>query len=48
MRPPSEGQNAEAYSEYYRELLRATETLPATAMVMAGETLEFNQIFEGG
>jgi hypothetical protein len=46
IRPPRDDQSAQEYSEYYRKLLNATETLPPTAMVMAGETLEFDQIFE--
>ncbi|MEX2154252.1 MAG: hypothetical protein WD825_13010 [Gemmatimonadaceae bacterium] len=46
IRPPREDEPVEEYSEYYRTLLLATETLPATAMVMAGETLEFERIFQ--
>jgi hypothetical protein len=45
IRPPKADESAEQYSEYYRALLEATETLPATAMVMAGETVEFERIF---
>jgi hypothetical protein len=46
MRAPEAGESAEAYSRYYEELLRETETLPATAMVMAGEQVDFPRIFE--
>lgn len=46
MRPPSHDESAEEYSEYYEELLRKTEALPVTAMVMAGETVDFARIFQ--
>jgi hypothetical protein len=46
MRPPRDDESAEEYSVYYGELLRATETLPATAMLMAVEAVEFDRIFE--
>ncbi|MDP3909333.1 MAG: hypothetical protein Q8Q14_02990 [Gemmatimonadales bacterium] len=46
MRPPHDTESAEAYSAYYEGLLHNTESLPATAMVMAGEKVEFQRIFE--
>lgn len=46
MRPPADDESAERYSEYYQSLLRNTETLPVTAMVTAGEALEFERIFQ--
>ena len=45
MRSPEPGETAEAYSRYYEALLEATEGLPATALVMAGEKVDFTRIF---
>lgn len=41
-------QNASEYSEYYREPLTATKTLPAAALMSVGEVLEFDHIFDAG
>jgi amino acid transporter len=46
MRRPGDDESAEAYSRYYAQLLHDTETLPATAMVMAGEAVDFDRIFQ--
>jgi amino acid transporter len=45
MRRPEPGEDAEAYSRHYEELLRETESLPATAFIMAAENLDFTRIF---
>ena len=45
MRPPNPGESAEDYSVYYEMLLVHTEAFPATALVMAGEKVEFQRIF---
>lgn len=46
MRAPKPDESAETYSVYYEELLRETELLPATAIVLAGEPVDFTRIFE--
>jgi hypothetical protein len=46
MRPPTADEPAERYSAYYEELLRETESLPATALVIPGEQIDFRRIFE--
>jgi len=46
MRPTEEGETADAYSRYYEDLLHKTATLPATALVIAGEkSVDFKAIF---
>lgn len=45
MRNPTTGETAESYSEYYSGLIKNTEALPSTAFVLAGENLEFEEIF---
>jgi len=45
IRKPNPDQTAEDYSEYYGSLLKDTEALPATAFVLAGEKLKFEEIF---
>jgi amino acid transporter len=48
MRPTEDGETAEEYSRYYEDLLHRTATLPATALVVAGEkTVDFKAIFRG-
>ena len=46
MRPPAPDEAPETYSVYYESLLKHTESLPATAMVMAGEKVDFFRIFD--
>lgn len=46
MRPPADDESAEAYSAYYEQLLRQTEALPGTALVLASEHVDFRRIFE--
>jgi hypothetical protein len=46
MRPPAENETAEDYSTYYELLLMHTDPFPATALVMAGEKMDFHRIFE--
>jgi amino acid transporter len=46
MRPPGGSESAEEYSRYYEGLLRNTEAFPATALVMAGEQVDFRRIFQ--
>ncbi|MGH7531278.1 MAG: Na-K-Cl cotransporter [Gemmatimonadales bacterium] len=46
MRPPREDESADGYSVYYEGLLRNTDAFPATALVMAGEPVDFRRIFE--
>jgi len=45
MRPPEPEETAEDYSKYYQTLLEYTDSFPATALVMAGEKVEFERIF---
>lgn len=45
MRPPAPDESAEDYSRYYEMLLVHTDCFPATALVMAGEKVEFQRIF---
>jgi hypothetical protein len=47
MRPPGPTETAKDYSRYYEGLLRDTEALPATALIIAGENLDFHRIFVG-
>jgi amino acid transporter len=46
VRSPAEDESADAYSTYYRTLLERTEGLSATALVMAGEDVDFLRIFQ--
>jgi hypothetical protein len=46
MRPPNEDETAESYSAYCEWLLRNIEALPAAALAMAGEKVDFKRIFE--
>ena len=46
IRAPAADESAEAYSKYYEQQLEETEALPATALVMAGEKVDFTRIFE--
>lgn len=44
LRTPEADEDAERYGQYYEEMLHATENLPLTAMVLAGEAVEFHRI----
>jgi len=46
MRPPEDDEPVEEYSRYYQDLLRRTESLPSTVMVIAAETIDFHRVFE--
>ncbi|HEX7122663.1 MAG TPA: hypothetical protein VF178_09870 [Gemmatimonadaceae bacterium] len=46
LRPPAADESAESYAGYYENVLRETETLPATALVIAAEQVDFRRIFE--
>jgi len=46
MRPPDPGDSVEDYSRYYAALLEKTEGLPATALILAAEDIEFRRILE--
>lgn len=46
LRPPAPDESAEHYAQYYETILRETETLPATALVVAAEQVDFHRIFE--
>ena len=46
LRPPTPDESAESYAEYYQQMLTETETLPATALVIAAEEVEFQRLFE--
>lgn len=46
IRPPAEDESAEEYSFYYENQLRETEDLPATALVMSSEKVEFLRVFQ--
>jgi len=45
MRLPKEDEPLEMYRMYYENLIRWTEGLPSTALVLAAEEIEFDQIF---
>jgi hypothetical protein len=45
MRLPRPDETAEEYAVHYEELLRETDPLPATALVMVAEDLDFTRIF---
>lgn len=45
LRQPRENETVEAYLAYYRDLLRRSEGLPAIAFILAGEEMDFEQIF---
>ncbi len=47
MRPPAPGEDPESYGAYYGGLIRNTDGLPLTAMVLANETVDFQSIFSG-
>lgn len=46
LRPPEPDETAASYAEYYENLLKETESLPATALVVAAEQVDFRGIFE--
>ncbi len=46
IRAPAADEAAEAYSEYYRQLLANTIQLPPTALILANEDIDFSAIFE--
>lgn len=45
MRPPDPDESPESYSEYYQKLTESTAGFPDLVMVMAGETIKFDEIF---
>jgi hypothetical protein len=45
LRQPGQDEDSEAYSRYYEQLLADTAGLPLTAMVLASETVDFQNIF---
>jgi hypothetical protein len=46
LRAPEPDENAETYSGYYEGLLKGTEGLPTTALVLASESVDFHGIFK--
>jgi len=46
MRAPEDDESVEEYSRYYQDLLRRTENLPSTVMVIAAEAIDFHRVFE--
>jgi amino acid transporter len=46
LRAPEPDENAETYSGYYEGLLKGTEGLPTTALVLASEKVDFHGIFK--
>ena len=46
MKPPVEGETAEDYSEYYEDLIVHTNQFPLTVITLAGENIEFKDIFK--
>ena len=46
MRAPEDDESVEQYSRYYQDLLKHTENLPSTVMVMAAEAIDFHRVFE--
>ena len=46
MRVPQPDESAQAYAAHYEDMLRQTDALPATALVMVAEDLDFTRIFE--
>jgi len=45
MRPPFPEETLQEYSNYYCQLINRTENFPQTAIVLAAEDLNFNEIF---
>lgn len=45
MRRPAEGESAESYSKYYKNILKKTEVLKNAVYVLAGEKISFHEIF---
>jgi nucleotide-binding universal stress UspA family protein len=45
LRPPESEESTAEYAEYYREILRATRAFPLTIITLAGETIEFSEVF---
>ena len=45
MKPPDEDEKAEEYAGYYENLLRRTEGLPSSLLVLAAEDIKFSDIF---
>jgi len=46
MRAPQDGETAEDYCQYYRDLLAHTEGLPPAALALAAEEMDYYAIFE--
>ena len=45
LRAPEGDETPEAYADYYRQILEATRTFPLTIMTLAGEKIEFKEVF---
>jgi hypothetical protein len=45
LRPPSEEETAEQYSEYYRKMLEVTQDMPPIVQTLNAEDVEFQRIF---
>ncbi|HSG80711.1 MAG TPA: hypothetical protein VLC48_00560, partial [Gemmatimonadota bacterium] len=46
LRPPDPDEILEGYTRYYSQLLANTDGMPATALVLAAENIDFQRIFE--
>ena len=46
MRPPRENEELTEYAGYYEYLLEETESFPSLIMLLAGEEVEFKDIFK--
>lgn len=44
MRPPHEEETVEQYSRYYANLIEITQDMPALALVLAAEAIEFRRV----
>jgi amino acid transporter len=45
LRAPEAEESAESYAEYYGQILEATRALPLTIITLAGEEIEFKEVF---
>jgi len=46
MRPPREDESSEEYAMYYEELMESTKKFPYVVITLAGENLQFRDIFK--
>lgn len=46
LRTPDDDESVEVYSKYYENILENIEALPAVALVLASENVDFNRIFQ--